>query len=99
MTENSILPFITAFMEPDWLRAVISSVDFRVGLEILIVPYGELFFVAPTGSDWEARAGSMKSRKTNDSASRNGARRDFCAPAGRFLRIFQPRRFEILNFR
>ena len=86
--ENSILPSIAAFMEPDWLRAVISSVDFRVGLEILIVPYGELFFVAPTGSDWEARAGSMKSRKTNDSASRNGARRDFCAPAGRFLRIY-----------
>ena len=48
-------------MEPDWLRAVISSVDFRVGLEILIVPYGELFFVAPSGWDLGDRAGSMKS--------------------------------------
>ena len=40
------------------LRAAISSADFRVGLEILKVPYGELFFVAPSGSDLGARAGS-----------------------------------------
>ena len=40
------------------LRTVISSADFRIGLEILKVPYGGLFFVAPLGSDLGARAGS-----------------------------------------
>ena len=46
------------FMVARGLRAVISSADFRVGHGILKVPYGELFFVAPSGSDLGARAGS-----------------------------------------
>ena len=64
--KTSILPLILVFMAPNWLRAAICSADFRVGLEILIVPFGKLFFVAPTGSDVGARAGSIKSRKIND---------------------------------
>ena len=70
-------------MEPDWLRAVISSADFRVQLEILKVPYRELFFVAPTRWDLGALAELIKSRKINgfgaDSAPNPGFWLDFCA--------------------
>ena len=70
-------------MEPDWLRAVISSADFRVQLEILKVPYRELFFVAPTRWDLGALAESIKTRKINDfgadSAPNPGFWLDFCA--------------------
>ena len=64
--KTSILPFILVFMVPNWLRPGISSADFRVQLEILKVPYGELFFVAPTRLDLGSRAGSIKSREIND---------------------------------
>ena len=50
-------------MAPNWVRAAISSADFRVGIGFLIVPYQELFPVAPTGSDLGARAGSIKSKR------------------------------------
>ena len=52
---------IESFAQPRVMRAVISSADFRVGREILKVPYGELFFIAPSGWDLEDRAGPRKS--------------------------------------
>ena len=41
--KTSILPLILVFMAPNWLRAAICCADFRVGLEILIVPFGKFF--------------------------------------------------------
>ena len=70
-------------MDHNWLRVEFSSADFRIELEILIVPYGELLLVAPTGSDLGALAELIKSRKINgfgaDSAPNPGFWLDFCA--------------------
>ena len=61
MPENPFFLSTFAFEAPREVKAAISSADFRVGLEILMVPYAELFFVAPTGSDLGARERCRKS--------------------------------------